>query len=131
MSGRLERYELFGWDYDHFNPLAEREVAWYQQFAEKSGGPVLELACGTGRLLARLAGAGLEVTGQDLSEAMLAQARRRVEALPADIRGRVRLEKADMCNFDLGRTFAMAMIADNSFRELEHFTLMCSDASWR
>ena len=55
MTDQLKRYELFGWDYPIQAPLSDEEVAWYLKFARETGGPVLELACGTGRLLCRLA----------------------------------------------------------------------------
>jgi SAM-dependent methyltransferase len=47
-------------------------------FARRFGGPVLELACGSGRLLAPLAQAGFAVTGVDSSTAMLERARQRL-----------------------------------------------------
>ena len=49
-------------------------VAFYQQFAEVIGDPILELGCGTGRLLQPLAAAGHRVTGIDQSAPMLARA---------------------------------------------------------
>ncbi len=58
MNTDLKRYELFGWDYEHHSPLSKREVAWYKRFAHRIGGPVLELACGTGRLLILIAKEG-------------------------------------------------------------------------
>jgi len=42
-----------------------------------TGGPVLEIGCGSGRLLAPLARAGYEVTGVDQSPEMLARAEAR------------------------------------------------------
>lgn len=113
-----DRYDLFGWDYEAINPLAEREVRWHLHWAQKAPGPVLGLACGTARLLVRLAEAGCEVTGIDLSETMLAIAHRHVGALPKAVRQRVRLIRQDMERFDLPERLAVALIADNSFREL-------------
>jgi SAM-dependent methyltransferase len=106
------RYEKFGWDYGEINPLGEDEVAWHLRHARETGGPVLGLACGTGRLLARLADEGFDVTGLDLSETMLQLARR-------ETKGRVRLIRGNMSDFHLGREFGLVLIADNSFRELE------------
>jgi len=113
-----KRYELFGWDYEAINPLAKQEVRWHLHWAPKASGPVLGLACGTGRLLVRLAKAGHEVTGIDLSETMLGIARSHVETLPAAVRRRVRLRRGDMERFDLDERFGVVLIADNSFREL-------------
>lgn len=51
------------------------DVALYLQFAEVIGDPVLELGCGTGRVLRPLSAAGHRVTGVDRSRPMLARAR--------------------------------------------------------
>jgi SAM-dependent methyltransferase len=114
----IKRYELFGWDYDRYNPPDPKAVAWYLGHLERSGGPVLELACGGGTLLEPIAAAGFEVTGLDLSETMLGRARRRIAGLPQETAARIRLVKGDMSDFDLGETFRTAILADNSFREL-------------
>lgn len=118
MRDDLKRYDLFGWDYESINPPTDAEVDWHLSWARRTGGPVLGLACGTGRLLGRLAMAGFETVGIDLSEAMLARAGENISALPPDARGRMSLVKADMSRFDLGRRFGLVFIADNSFREL-------------
>src|SRR5689334_13447124 len=75
-----------GDDYDRFAPFYDLEFAefdddlrLYFAFAEHSGGPILELGCGTGRLVVPLAEAGYDVTGVDLSPAMLALATETVE----------------------------------------------------
>ena len=134
MSGTdLRRYERFGWDYEHFSPLASEEIAWYTGLARVSGGPVLELACGTGRLVAEVAKAGVEVDGIDLSDAMLTIAEERIAALPAEIASRVRLHKADMTDFSLSRNFGLMIIADNSFSVLGTTDMQraCLDCVWR
>ncbi|MHC4562691.1 MAG: class I SAM-dependent methyltransferase [Planctomycetota bacterium] len=119
MSGdELKRYELFGWDYESVNPLSDREVAWYRVRAERTGGRLLGLACGTGRLVCRLAEAGFDAVGLDLSEAMLSLARANAAKLPGEIAKRVRFVRADMCDFDLRESFSLAFIADNSFRSV-------------
>ncbi len=57
------------------------DVELYRQFAYATGDPILELACGTGRILVPLARDGHRVTGIDLSRPMLDRAR---EALSAN-----------------------------------------------
>lgn len=114
----LRRYELFGWDYALINPVDDRAVEWYLGWARSSGGPVLELACGTGRLVCRLAGAGFEVTGLDLCRQMLDVAEANVSQLPPEARRLVTLLHADMSDWHLDRRFGLIIIADNSFREL-------------
>lgn len=118
MNDQIKRYELFGWDYPIQAPLSDEEVAWYLRFARETGGPVLDIPCGTGRLLCRLAEAGFEITGIDLSGEMLAIARRNVAELSPEAQSRVRLIRRDMANFSLSKDFGLIYIADNSFREL-------------
>ncbi|OPF71624.1 SAM-dependent methyltransferase [Streptomyces antioxidans] len=71
-----------------------------------AGRRVLDLGCGTGRDAAHLHGAGREVTGADLSEAMLAHARGHHPG-PAYVR-------ADLRAFDLGRGVADAVVCLDS-----------------
>lgn len=52
------------------------DVGFYRELAQRAGGPVLELGCGTGRILLPLLRAGLDVVGVDRSLPMLAQLRR-------------------------------------------------------
>jgi len=68
---------LYDWEHDRY--LLDVDV--HLGFARRFGGPVLELACGTGRLLGPLAQAGFEVTGVDNSKAMLERARLRLQNL--------------------------------------------------
>ncbi|MET9011230.1 methyltransferase domain-containing protein [Streptomyces olivaceoviridis] len=80
-------YDTIAEDYaDHFrDPLAERplERALLSAYAEQVGpdGTVADLGCGPGDVTAHLAGLGLSVFGLDLSDAMIAIARRRYPAL--------------------------------------------------
>lgn len=54
------------------------DIQYYVRTAQSVGGPVLELGCGTGRILAGLHSAGIDAWGVDNSEPMLAQARARL-----------------------------------------------------
>src|SRR6187401_2143597 len=51
------------------------DAAFYRELAEESGGPVLELGCGTGRVLLPIAALGIPCAGVDASPAMLAALR--------------------------------------------------------
>jgi SAM-dependent methyltransferase len=55
------------------------DIAFWIDRLEGFGGPVLELACGTGKELVPASAAGLDIFGLDRSEAMLAEARRKRE----------------------------------------------------
>lgn len=99
-------------DYDSF----QEDVAMYLGFAERTGGPLLELGCGTGRLLLPLADAGYEVTGVDMSEQMLAIARAKLDA--GDLSDQATLLLADMREVRLEQRYRLAFIAINSFMHL-------------
>lgn len=88
--------------------------AFYREEARRWGGPVLELACGTGRLTLPLARDGHEVVGLDASGAMLEAARGKAAQLglrPGFVLG-------DMRDFDLGRRFGLVVISCNSLAHL-------------
>ncbi len=53
------------------------DIGWYRKLALAAGGPVLELGCGSGRVLAALRAAGVDATGVDRSGPMLRRARLR------------------------------------------------------
>lgn len=77
-------------------------------------GPVLELACGSGRVAAPLALAGYRVTGLDQSPAMLRRARVRRHGLPPEAAARLRFSRQDMRCFRFDRPFAAAIIPFSS-----------------
>jgi SAM-dependent methyltransferase len=114
-------YDSFIADYYDESPIVQTrlsDVAFYRDAAWTFGGPVLELGCGTGRITLALAEAGHRITGLDLSQRMLRQAERRRAALPPDLRGRVKLVHADMCQFDLGEQFPLVIIPFRGFQHL-------------
>ena len=88
----------------------------YVALARRTGGPILELAAGTGRLTVPLAEAGFDVTGVDLDPAMLVRARRRVSSTPASAARRVTLVESDLLDLDLpaAGSFALGFIALNT-----------------
>lgn len=90
------------------------DVPMYLSLASERGGRVLELACGTGRIVLPLARAGHAVTGVDGSAAMLAVARRKVAAEPEAVRARIRLIEADLREVHLRERYGLAILAANS-----------------
>ncbi|HEX2063324.1 MAG TPA: class I SAM-dependent methyltransferase [Acidimicrobiales bacterium] len=98
--------ELYDWELAHVaRDRARRlDLPFYAELAARTGGPVLELACGTGRLTAHLSAVGL-----DIDPAMLAVARRR---------GVARLVCADMRRFRLACRFGLVAVPYNSLQLL-------------
>jgi ubiquinone/menaquinone biosynthesis C-methylase UbiE len=97
---------------------AAGDLAFYQRIAGEVGGPILELACGTGRIALPLGKAGLHVTGVDRSEAMLTIARCKLAALPASVQACVTLVNQDMSALNLGRRFGFVFVPFRSFQAL-------------
>ena len=86
---------------------------------ERVSGPVLDLACGTGRLTFPLLSAGYRVTGVDLSHAMLRRARDRRRCLQPYEKLRLRFACQDMTQLKLhGSRFRAAVIGFSSFNLL-------------
>lgn len=105
--------------YDYVVPYANRpDVSFYVDEARSAAGPVLELGCGTGRVLIPIARAGLDITGIDASPRMLGICRRHLSAEPPEIQSRVTLIEADMRSFDLGCRFVLATIPFRPFQHL-------------
>ena len=109
----MNDYDLIAPFYDIEHAHFEEDVDVYLNFAELSGSPLLELACGSGRLLLPLAEAGYEVTGVDNSANMLNLAEQRLQQ--AGLAARCTLVQQDMCSLHLDQKFRMAFIALGSF----------------
>jgi SAM-dependent methyltransferase len=94
------------------------DIAFYIQEARQADGPCLELACGTGRVLIPVAEAGVTVTGLDLSKPMITRARRKVAALPDEVRARITVGEGDMRSFRLNAQFALIYVPFRAFLHL-------------
>ncbi len=106
-----DRYSSEFYDYH-----AKRgDVEFYVDLAAASRGKVLEIGCGTGRLLIPTARAGIHITGLDNSDEMLEICRRKLEDESSEVRGRVNLVRADMRDFHLGSKFSLVTIPFGPF----------------
>ena len=104
--------------YDHVAPYQHRaDVKFYVNAALRAQGRVLELGCGTGRILLPIARAGVRVVGVDGSNAMLTRCRAKVAAEPPEVRQRIQLVEGDMRQLDLGGAFSAVLMP---FRSLQH-----------
>src|SRR5947208_381709 len=96
----------------------QADVPFYLDLAAAQGGRVLELACGSGRVLVPLAQAGQTVVGLDASPYMLELAREKLLAAGPEVMARAELVQADMREFALDTPFDLAVIAVKSFAYL-------------
>lgn len=85
-------------------------LAFYAALAQETGGPVLEIACGTGRVSIPIARSGYSVTGLDIVPAMLERARGKSIGLP------IRWVEGDARTFDLGEQFHLIFLTGNAFQ---------------
>src|SRR5439155_22756450 len=69
---RVSAYDRIARRYDPWSVSVAEDVEFYVAEAVRSGGPVLELGVGTGRIAVPIAQAGLRIGGVDSSEGMLA-----------------------------------------------------------
>jgi SAM-dependent methyltransferase len=101
--------------YDLVMPPDGSEAFYLAEAQEHGDGPVLELACGTGRVAIPIARSGREVVGVDASPAMLAAAAEKAVAAGVALT----LVEGDMRRFDLGgRRFPLIFMARNSLLHL-------------
>ncbi len=84
---------------------------FYVDQARKANGPVLDVACGTGRILLPCLQAGVDIEGLDLFEPLLKTLRAKAATLSLS----PRLHQSDMSDFSLPRRYALVMIPCNSF----------------
>jgi SAM-dependent methyltransferase len=98
--------------YDLENHKFEPEGPFYLALAQRLGGNVLELGCGTGRLTIPLAQQGLTMTGLDVAPQMLRLAREKASALP------IHWVEADARRFQLGRRFGFIFEAGATFQHM-------------
>ena len=112
----MTRYVDFAEYYDFDHDLTF-DIPFYLAFARQCQPPILELACGTGRLLVPLAEAGFDIHGFDLSAKMLAVCRRKLGE--RGLEHHAQLSRANMASFELPRRdFGLAFAGLRSFMHL-------------
>ena len=89
-------------------------VDFYRRQAARYGEPILELACGSGRLTVPLANEGVNITGMDISEEILHLAKRKASEAQVNIR----FIQGDMRSFELGEKFKLIFIPAQSLSHL-------------
>ncbi len=102
---------FYDWEY----ASRTQDIPFYLDLAARYGTPVLELACGTGRLTLPLARAGFDVVGLDLAQEMLRLLRRKLRQEPPDVRRRLRLVTGDMTAFRPDTPARLAFVPFSSF----------------
>ena len=111
--------------YDHEYQRRRDDLRHYRALAnelalarETGGGEILELGCGTGRLLVPLVRDGHRVTGVDLAEPMLERCRERLATAGAAALARATLRQGDFRSLRLGKRYPLIVCPFNAFMHL-------------
>jgi SAM-dependent methyltransferase len=103
-----------GKDYDAQHSGIVADIEFFINQVKKYGGPVLELACGTGRITIPIAKEGYEIVGMDISDSFIEHAKSKAsyEKLKIDF------IKEDIRNLNLARQFKVIFIPFNSLAHI-------------
>jgi len=115
-----DTYEVLAPHYDAAYAALDRsavDLPFYLDLAKQSGGSVLEIACGTGRILLDIARASIAIDGVDNSPAMLRVLKASLEREAPDVRSRVQIHQGDMRSFRIEKKYPLAIIP---FRPMQH-----------
>ena len=115
-------YEQIAHYYELTHADLKEDIPFLQALVKSSGTHVLELGCGSGRLLPELAKVAHFVHGVDNSPMMLALAKKKLATLPIPLRERITLTEADMSQLALQwavDTFDLAIVPYNTFMHLD------------
>jgi SAM-dependent methyltransferase len=119
MAGVEDSYSISAKYYDDEYAVKQDlvDLPFYLDLAEEKGGPILEIACGTGRVLLPLARRGIEIHGIDNSAPMLAVLRQKLLLEEGDVQRKVKLSAGDMRSF---RGTAKYNLVTIPFRPMQH-----------
>ncbi|MCL0089173.1 class I SAM-dependent methyltransferase [Dehalococcoidia bacterium] len=104
--------------YDILHFSYKQDIPFFVEMARRYGPLVLELGCGTGRLLLPIAESGTAIVGLDSSDQMLAICRTKMNVYDEQTKARITLVHGDMVDFQLNQIFALAFFACNTFNLL-------------
>lgn len=108
-------YDALASFYDAIHADLTEDIPFVIAQAQAAGRRVVELGCGTGRLLIPLARHGFHTLGVDNTPAMLAHAQERLRQEPAEVQARVTWLQADMTHFQPPTfTYDLALLGYNT-----------------
>ncbi len=102
--------------YDAVHADLTHDIDFYVELARESGGPVLELGCGTGRISLAIAREGVAVTGIDISPRMIEVAQ--AKAAKRGLSERCVFQSGDMATVQLAERFPLVIMPFRSFHSM-------------
>jgi SAM-dependent methyltransferase len=122
MAGRYGDYETQEFVADLYDVTYEdrslRDVDFFIEYSRKAKGKILELGCGTGRVLIPTAVSGCDITGLDISRHMLGKCQRNLSQQPGEVQERVKLIQGNMVDFHLSENYSLVTIPFRPFHHL-------------
>jgi trans-aconitate methyltransferase len=103
--------------YDAENTDKTDDLAMYSELAEEYGGPILDIGCGTGRVVFHLAQEGYVTHGIDSEYDMLERAKMKLSVF-SHIRDKLMFYHGDVLTYQMEKRFKMALL---SYNALMHF----------
>ena len=103
----ISPYDAWADIYDSVFSYVNEDIPFYVDEAGRSGGPVIELGCGTGRVAIPIALSGIDVVGLDSSPLMIKRARQKADQTGVS---NLRLVQADMIDFKFDDKFPLAIV---------------------
>ena len=104
--------------YDAYFTGVEGEVDFYVEEAMDCGGPVLELGCGTGRVLLPIARSGIEITGIDIDNGLLEVLRGKLNGEDREVAQRIHILESDMAAFSTEKSYEIVIAPYRAFQQL-------------
>ncbi len=108
--------------YDIEFSTRDREIPFFRKQAQASGGPILEVACGTGRITLPIASDGIEVSGLDVSAPMIERARMHAESAGLQVHWYIQ----DCRDIRIDSRFALVFSATNAMQHLLEIESVCA-----
>jgi ubiquinone/menaquinone biosynthesis C-methylase UbiE len=117
-----ETFVSNGDHYDSYNASVRADLSFWVRRARESGGPVLELGCGTGRIAIPMAERHVVVSGLDTSESFLMRAKKKAGLRGLDIA----FHCGDMRSFQIAQKFQLIAIPFRGVAALLSYAELCS-----
>ncbi len=115
------------YDADYAAKAYSEDIRFYVDLACASGGPVLEMGCGSGRVLLPIARAGIRIHGIDISSDMLAALRRSLSVEPPAVQQRVTVSEGDVSKAVVDGRF---VLVTSPFRVVQHLQDRPEQRAW-
>lgn len=111
-------YSIIARYYDALNSDQVNDIPLYLTLAKETGGPVLDVGCGTGRILFPFLASGYETHGIEQELEMLELAQKRSLSLTSAERGQLSLFHGDASQYALATHYSLILL---SYNMLMHF----------